>query len=106
MSQQALDLRRSIKIVWRRRILVGVVVLLGILGGGAYAKLYPPGMTSTALVVLPPPPQNSQAASGSGSPDPYTATQEVIAGSNRVLSAALPDVHPAKSLAELRREVQ
>ena len=86
MNQQALDLRRSIQIVWRHKILVGTVVVLGILAGGAYGYLHPPTLTSTALVVLPPPPQNGQAPSGSGAPDPYTATQEVIAGSNQVLS--------------------
>ena len=59
MSQQALDLRRSIQIVWRHKILVGVVVVLGILAGGAYATLHPPMLTSTALVVLPPPAQNA-----------------------------------------------
>ncbi len=106
MSQQAPDLRRSSQIVWRYRILVGAVALLGVLAGGAYAKFHPPVMTSTALVVLPPPPANAQAAIGSGATDPYTATQEVIAGSNRVLSAALTDIHPAMSLAQLRREIQ
>ncbi len=106
MSQQQLDLRRSVQIVWRHRILVGAVVLLGILAGGGYARLYPPTLTSTALVVLPPPPQSDQVATGSGTPDPYTATQEVIAGSNQVLSNALPDVRPAMSLAELRHEIQ
>jgi capsular polysaccharide biosynthesis protein len=106
MSQQGLDLRRSIQILWRHKILVGVVVLLGMLAGGAYGKVYPPMMTSTALVVLPPPPQNSQVATGTGSPDPYTATQEVIASSNQVLSNALPDARPAMSLAEIKREIQ
>ena len=37
MSQQALDLRRSMQIVRRYKVLVGIVVALGILGGGAYA---------------------------------------------------------------------
>ncbi len=105
MNQQALDLRRSIQIVWRHRILVGVVVALGILAGGAYAKLHPPMLTSTALVVLPQSPQSAQ-GTVNGAPDPYTATQEVIAGSNEVLLGALPHVRPAMSLAELRREVQ
>jgi capsular polysaccharide biosynthesis protein len=106
MSQQSLDLRRSMQILRRRKILVGLMVLLGILAGGAYGKLYPPTMTSTALVVLPPPPQNSQAATGTGAPDPYTTTQEVIAGSNQVLSNALRDARPAMSLAQLKREIQ
>ena len=53
MSQQALDLRRSMQIVRRYKVLVGVVVVLGILAGGAYAVLKPPMLTSTALVALP-----------------------------------------------------
>ena len=108
MNRQGLGLRRSIQTVWRYKILVGAVMILGMLAGGAYAHLKPPAMTSTALVVLPPPSQNSQlaAGTGSGTANPYTATQEVIAGSNQVLSNALPDVRPAMSLAELRRQIQ
>ena len=53
MSQQALDFRRSIQAVRRHRILVGIIVALGLLIGGAYATLNPPMLTSTALVLLP-----------------------------------------------------
>ena len=106
-SQQGLDLRRSIQIVWRHKILVGAVAVLGILVGVAYGYLHPPTLTSTAQVVLPPPSPSAQAAAaGSSSADPYTTTQEFIAGSNPVLSAALPDIRSATSLAELRREIQ
>ena len=106
-SQQGLDLRRSIQIVWRHKILVGAVAVLGILVAVAYGYLHPPTLTSTAQVVLPPPSPSAQAAAaGSSSADPYTTTQEFIAGSNPVLSAALPDIRPATSLAELRREIQ
>src|SRR5205814_2140368 len=41
-----------------------------------------------------------------GEPAPFTATQEVIAGSNPVLAGALPDVRPAMSLSGLRRDIQ
>jgi capsular polysaccharide biosynthesis protein len=105
MNQQALDLRRAVKIIWRHKILMAVALVLGVLAGGAYSYLHPPMMTSTALVVLPQNAQSAQATTNGG-PDPYTATQEVIAGSNQVLAAALPDVRPQMSLAELRREVQ
>ncbi len=105
MSQQGLDLRRSVQILWRRKILVGVVVALGIVAGAAYAKLNPPMLTSTALVVLPQNAQSAQAAAN-GTLDPYTATQEVIAGSTKVLTDALPDVRPPVPLTELRREIQ
>src|SRR5215472_5752257 len=83
MSQQGVDLRRSVQILWRHKILVGVVVVLGILAGAAYAKVYPPKLTSTALVVLPQNSQSSQAAA-TGGIDSYTATQEVIATSTPV----------------------
>jgi capsular polysaccharide biosynthesis protein len=107
MSQQALDLRTSMHLVRRHKILVGIVMLLGILGGGAWAELHPPMLTSTALVVLPQTSQNTAAGGTSNTgPDPYTATQEVIAGSNDVLAAALPQVRPTMALDALRREIQ
>ncbi len=108
MSQQALDLRRSIQIVGRHRLLVGIAAALGLLAGVAYAVLNPPMATSTALVLLP---QYGQAALGgaaatdSGGSDPYTATQEVIAKSNPVLLGALPYVRPAMSINALRSQV-
>ena len=39
-------------------------------------------------------------------PDPYTATQEVVAKTNPVLLGALPDIRPAMSVNELRDAVQ
>ena len=63
MSQQALDLRRSVQIVRRHKILVAIVVALGVLAGGAYAVLNPPMLTSTALVALTPPASQSHTAS-------------------------------------------
>lgn len=107
MSERALDLRRSIQLLRRHRVLVAIVVVLGIFAGGAYATLHRPLLTSTALIVLPQSAQSAAAAANAnGAPDPYTATQEVIVSSNQVLSDALPHVRPAMSLAELRRNVQ
>ena len=106
MSQEPLDLRRSMQIVRRHKILVSLVTALGILAGTSYAVLHQPMLTSTALVLLPPSPQNAVAANGTGGTGQYTATQEVIAGSNQVLSGALHDALPAMSLNELRQEIQ
>jgi capsular polysaccharide biosynthesis protein len=105
MSQQALDLQRSMQIVRRHKVLVGIVVALGILGGAAYAVLKPPMLTSTALIAFPAP-VSVQPATTTGGTDPFTATQEVVAGSYQVLLDALPDVRPAMSLNELRHDVQ
>ena len=59
MSQQTLDLRRSIHIVRRHKVLVGVLVVIGILVGCAYSVIFPAKLTATAYVVLP---QSSQSA--------------------------------------------
>ena len=68
MSQQALELRRSIQIVRRHKLLVGVMVVLGLLAGGAYAAFHPPLVTSTALVLLPQTGQSrATGANGTGS---------------------------------------
>jgi capsular polysaccharide biosynthesis protein len=93
MSQQVLDLRRSVQIVRRHRVLVGIVVALGLLVGGGYATLNPPSLTSTALVVLP-------------KSVPSMATQVVIADSDAVLTGALSKLGPGTSLQKLRSEVQ
>lgn len=109
MSQQALDLRRSTRIVRRHKVLLGIVVALGILVGAGYAVLYPPTLTSTALVVLPQTAATAQSATNSSGQNiisPYTATQIVIADSNQVLGAALPNVRPSTSLDKLRNQIE
>ncbi len=111
MSQRSLDLRKSTQIVRQHKVLVGIVIALGILGGAAFGVLKPPMFTSTALVALPTPasPQSAtasgQAVTSDGT-DAFTATQEVVAGSYQVLFGALPDVRPARSLTDLRHYIQ
>jgi capsular polysaccharide biosynthesis protein len=105
---ETLDLGRSARIVGRHKLLMGVAVALGILACGAYAVLKPSMVTSTALVLLSPSGQAAQSAAavaGNGGPDPYTQTQEVIAKSGPVLEGALPHIHPAMSINELRDDV-
>lgn len=94
------------RVVRRHKLLVAIVVVLGILAGGGYAVRYPPMLTSTALVVLPQTAQNTPGTGSTGGTDPYTATQEVVAGSNEVLTNALPNVRPPMSLSDLLRVVQ
>ena len=109
MSQQALDLRRSVQIVRRHKILVGIVMALGLLAGAGYAVLNPPAVTSAALVVLPQAAaQSIQAAAGtpgSAGSSGYMETQVVIASSDPVLSGALASIRPATSLADLQRVI-
>jgi capsular polysaccharide biosynthesis protein len=110
MSQQATDLRRSVRIVQRRKFLVGILTILGVFAGVAYGVHKPPIFSSTALVVFPQPEQNGQGPqsgqTANGPTDPYTATQELIANSNPVLLNAIPNIHPATSLDDLRSAVR
>jgi capsular polysaccharide biosynthesis protein len=106
MSQQALDLRRSTQIVRRHKVLVAIVMVLGLAAGAAYAVLKPPMLASTALIALPASVSQQQSPTTTSGADPLTATQEVVAGSTQVLLNALPEIHPALSLNELRRNVQ
>jgi hypothetical protein len=93
MSEETLDLRRSLHLVWRHKFIVGTVAAIGLSAGVAYAVLRPPLLTSQALVLLPP-------TYHGGAP-----TQVVIAGSNPVLKGALPHVHPAVSLQTLNGRI-
>jgi capsular polysaccharide biosynthesis protein len=94
MSQQILDLRKAIEILRRHRLLVVIVAGLGLLAGAAYSEVFPPAVTSTAIVSLP------QIASSA------SATQVVIADSDPVLSTAAAMVRPRVSLDKIRSEVQ
>ncbi len=93
MTEQGLDLKRSLQILRRRRILVGVLAALGLLAGAGYAALVPSMPTSTALVVLSPSEHD-------------TATQIVIARSNPVLAPVLHGMAPRISLAVLRNRIR
>jgi capsular polysaccharide biosynthesis protein len=106
MRQETLGLSRFPQLVRRAWTAVGEVAAVSLVAGIVFAAVHPPMLTSTAVVVLAQLPQSAQAAASNGAPDAYTATQEVIAGSGPVLWAALPDVRPAMSLAELRGDVQ
>jgi capsular polysaccharide biosynthesis protein len=108
MSQQALDLRRSIQIARRHKRLLGVTVILGLLLGAAYAVLDPPKLTSTALVLLPQTLVQSGNSASSATVGSGTDidTQVIIAGSDTVLAGALPHVQPAMSLLALESRVQ
>lgn len=92
MSEQALDLRRSLRVAWRHKTIVGIVAALGLLLGAGYAALHPSMLTSKTLVVLPP---NT----------PNTATEVVVAGSDPVLTGAMPSLPRGTTLTALRNQV-
>lgn len=99
MSEQALDFRRSARIIRRHLILVGAVAALGLLVGVGYGLYKPPLKTASTLVVVPPAKGFSTANSS------YIDTQLVIARSAPVLAAALPHAGAAMSLGALRDRV-
>jgi capsular polysaccharide biosynthesis protein len=110
----ALNLRRPIQIVRRRKILVGTAAALGLLIGVGYAASNLPMRTSTAVVVVPQAvvsPAEAAAGpvggpAGDTGPAGYMASQAAIASSDPVLSLALPHVSPAMSLETLQRDIQ
>jgi capsular polysaccharide biosynthesis protein len=93
MSDQPLDLRRVVQLLWRRKFLVASAAALGLLAGAGYAARYPPLVSSTALVVLSPTVN-----------DP--ATQAVIVASEPVLAEAVTKLKPDTSLDSLRSQLQ
>ena len=93
MNREPLDLRRSLQILRRRLITVGIAAALGAVAGAAYTVLSPPMHAATALVVLPSTTSNAGA-------------QVLIAESNPVLEGALPGIKPAMSLLALNNDIQ
>ena len=93
MSQEPLDLRKSIVIIKRLKGIVGLVAALGLLVGAAYGALNPPGVSSTAIVSLPASVRS-------------TVTEVVIGGSDPVLQAASSRLGPQVSVDQLRSEVR
>jgi capsular polysaccharide biosynthesis protein len=94
MSEQALDLRRSVQIIRRHKIVVSITTVLGLSAGVAFVVLSPPVLTSSALVVLP-----TSAAR-------YITTQVVIASSDPVLTGAMRQMDQPTSLPALQSSVQ
>jgi capsular polysaccharide biosynthesis protein len=86
MSDQTLDLRRSLQIIRRHLAVVGILTAVGCIAGAGYTVRSPPLLTSNALVVL---------STTSGT---TTATQVVIASSDPVLQGALPRLGPSMSV--------
>lgn len=92
MSRQALDLRRSVQILWQHKVLTSVVTALGLLAGIVYTVLSPPVYLSSALVVL--------------SPLADMNSQAVVVTSAPVLSLALPKAGPGMSINALHSRIQ
>jgi capsular polysaccharide biosynthesis protein len=93
MSREPLDLRRSLQILRRRLVTIGIAAALGFMAGAAYTELNPPMHAATALVVLPATTSN-------------TGAQVLIADSDLILDGVLRGIKPTLSLPTLRSRVQ
>lgn len=101
MSEQALDLKRTLQIVRRHWLAVTTAAVVGLVGGGAYASLQPPRLSSTAQVRIA-----SAGSSDVNASANTAATQVVIASSDPVLKLALPHIEPKISQKALHKELQ
>jgi capsular polysaccharide biosynthesis protein len=97
VSEQTLDLKRSLQVIRRHWLAVSACGLVGLLAGGGYAAVQPPSLSSTALVRIASP---QAAFSANGAP-----TLVVIASSDPVLNLAAPHIRPAVSRQELRQDL-
>ena len=94
MSEQALDLRSSLRILWRHKVIVAIATGLGLAAGVAFTVLRPPMPASEALVGLPP------------SAAWQIRSEVLIAGSDPVLGGAIRLIDPPVSLQVLRSRIQ
>lgn len=89
MSDQPLDLRRSMQIVRRHKAVVSIFAAIGVAAGVAFAVVNPPEVKAEAQVLLP-----QSVHDG--------ATEDFIGKSYPVLSSALPSIHPATTVSSLQ----
>jgi capsular polysaccharide biosynthesis protein len=97
MSEQALDLKRSLQIVRRHWLTVAIVAALGLAAGGGYALVQPPMLASTALVRIVTPLSPTSANN--------IATMVVVSTSDPVLNLAQPLLHSKVSKRTLQKDV-
>jgi capsular polysaccharide biosynthesis protein len=100
VTEQPLDIRTTIRGLWRRRLLLGAIAAAGVAGGIAYGMMRPPRPHAVTLVLLPPSPVGS-----TGLPERDMKTQIVLAASDPVLAPAARAVSPPVAVTDLRREV-
>jgi capsular polysaccharide biosynthesis protein len=93
MSDEPLDLRRSMLLLRRHKLVVAAFAVLGVAGGLGLATVSRPMLTSNALVVLPSSVHN-------------ISTQVFIASSDPVLARAVRKIHPDESPQTLRTITQ
>jgi capsular polysaccharide biosynthesis protein len=94
MSQQVLDVRRSVQLVRRHKRIVVFAAALGIVASVAFTLLNQPMLASKTLVALPSQPVHN------------VQTEVIVAGSTPVLAGAMQRVDPPMSLGTLHSRVR
>jgi capsular polysaccharide biosynthesis protein len=109
VNEQPLNLRASLREIWRRRLLVIVVATLCGLGGLIYGLVRPANQSAIALVLLPPSTAAGSGDSGntgnSGVAGSDINTEAVIARSTPVLAAAGAKLSPPLGALGVKRLV-
>ncbi len=105
VSQETLDVRRSLQLVRRHKIVVATFAALGLLAGIGWTLHRPPMLSSETLVEVLLTPSAQAAVSGSTGSNPALATQILIATSDPVL-ARVRTVDPSVSLQTLQSRVK
>lgn len=100
MNEQPLNLKGVLKVIRRRRHLVVLLVVLGLVAGTGYGLYKPPLAVARALVILP-----SSLVVNTGDPAKDDATQVIVATSTPVLASAGASVSPPIGPAALKGEV-
>ncbi len=98
MNEQPLNMRTSLREIWRRRVLVLIVAVLCGAAGAAYGFLKPANATAVALVLFP-------QSGNSGALGSSIATKEVIAKSTPVLGAVGAELSPPLSALDVKKLV-
>jgi capsular polysaccharide biosynthesis protein len=102
MNEQPLDLKAFFRAIWRRRVLIGALALVGFIAGIAQVVLMPVAPKARVLVILPP---SSLVTTSDGTQVDQMPTQIIIATSTPVLAAAGAAVSPPVSPTALKSRV-
>lgn len=97
MTETIFDLRGAIRAIYRRRLVVVSLMLLGAVGGMTLTRLIKPAFAAHAQVLLPPAARNAQ-----GLPLRDPATEALVATNREVLERAGMRLTPPLGAAVLR----
>jgi len=105
LTEQLLDVKRVLNLLWRHRRLVFVVVAISLIVASVLVAVRPPRYSASSLVLLPGSASSSTGANGQTIGDDMS-TDSQIAISAAVLGPAGQKVDPSLSLGQLRQRIK